>query len=86
MNWNITIKPYSSALTMWGWTAVREDQENQLSGAGYETKQEAMDAAQVDVQAFEDTQGVIKAATQTYTFEPVIPVLPDLEVPEVPLP
>lgn len=86
MNWNITVKPYSSALDMWGWTAVREDQENVLSGAGYETKDEALAAAQTDAQAFEDTQGVIKAATSHYVFEPVIPEVPEPEVPEVPSP
>lgn len=76
MNWNITVKPYSSALEMWGWTATREDQENTLSGAGYETKAEAEAAAEADVQEFENTQGVIKAATSTYLFEPVIPEIP----------
>lgn len=76
MNWTITVKPYSEALAMWGWTAVREDQENVLSGAGYETKEEALAAAQMDAQAFEDTQGVIKGATETHLFEPVIPEAP----------
>lgn len=81
MKWNITVRPYSSALDLWSWTAVREDQENQRSGAGYDTKEQAQTAAQAEVQEFEDNQGVINAATTTYVFEPVIPAPPEVFLP-----
>lgn len=73
MNWTITVKPTTSELTEWSWTAVRSDQENTLSGSGYATSAEAMSAAQAEAQAFENTLGVIQNETVTVVFVPAVP-------------
>lgn len=87
MNWTITVKPSNSALDEWSWTAVRDDQENTLRGTGYRTGEDAHEVAKLAIQEFEDTQGVIKAATKVHTFSPTLPDIPQVpDVPEIHLP
>lgn len=73
MNWTITVRPTTAALNNWSWTAVRDDQENVISGSGHATSAAAIAAAQQEAQEFEDGQGVIDSNTFSQAFEPVLP-------------
>jgi len=73
VNWTITVRPTTAALNNWTWTAVREDQENVLSGGGHATSASAVAEAQQMAQQFEDGQGVIDSNTFSQVFEPVLP-------------
>lgn len=86
MNWTIRVKPINSTLNMWSWTAVRDDQESTLSGAGYETSEEALSAAKVDADAFEAGQGVIRDATFEVVYDPGAEQPAPEPEPEVPAP
>lgn len=70
MKWTITIKPLHAALNAWAWSAVRADQESTLGGAGLQTKEAARQAARTAINDFENSVGIIKAATVTEEFLP----------------
>lgn len=71
MNWTITIKPTSSALTSWTWTAVRDDQENVLYGdPEYASVNAARTSARAAAQAYENDVIAIETATITEPFTP----------------
>lgn len=76
MQWHITVKPTSVALTDWYWTAISDDQNEYLDGHGYETGTEALAEARAAVDEFEARVLIIVGATIEEDYTPPVPPEP----------